>query len=35
MADQWNAERSTVAAEIPAALTQSEIDRRVLDLYDE
>src|SRR5687767_732608 len=35
MAEQCNVQRSTVAPEAPPALTQSEIDRRVLDLYDE
>jgi carboxymethylenebutenolidase len=35
MADQWTADRSTDVAGAPAALTQGEIDQRVLDLYDE
>ena len=35
MAEQWNAAPSTVALEVPQALTQSEIDQRVFDLYDE
>ncbi len=35
MALQWNADRSTLPAEAPPALTQSEIDKRVFDLYDE
>jgi len=35
MAEQWNADRSTLAPAAPRALTQSEIDQRVFDLYDE
>ena len=35
MAEQWNADQSTLAPEAPPALTQSEIDQRVFDLYDE
>ena len=35
MAEQWNAEPSTLAPEAPQALTQGEIDQRVFDLYDE
>jgi len=35
MAERWNAEHSTVAPEAAPALTQSEIDQRVFDLYDE
>ena len=35
MAEQWSADRSTLAPEAAPALTQSEIDQRVLDLYDE
>ena len=35
MVEQSNAEPSTVAPEAPRALTQVEIDRRVIDLYDE
>src|SRR5512134_335606 len=35
MATQRDAERSILAAEAPPAVTQSEIDRRVFDLYDE
>jgi carboxymethylenebutenolidase len=35
MAEQWNADRSTLAPEAPSALTQHEIDQRVFDLYDE
>ena len=35
MAEQWNAEPSTLAPEAPPALTQVEIDQRVFDLYDE
>src|SRR5687768_6429066 len=34
MTEQWNSDRTTLA-EAPPALTQSEIDQRVLDLYDE
>jgi hypothetical protein len=33
-AEQWNADQSTHAPEAPAP-TQSEIDARVFDLYDE
>ncbi len=35
MAEQWNADQSTHAPEAPPAPTQSEIDARVFDLYDE
>ena len=35
MAEQWNADQSTHAPEAPPAQTQSEIDARVFDLYDE
>ena len=35
MDQQWNAEPSTQAPAAPQALTQSEIDRRVFELYDE
>ncbi len=35
MAEQWNADASTLASERPKALTQVEIDQRVFDLYDE
>ena len=35
MAEQRNADRSTLASEVAPALTQSEIDARVFDLYDE
>jgi carboxymethylenebutenolidase len=35
MAEQWNAEPSYHAPEVPQALTQGEIDQRVFDLYDE
>jgi len=35
MAEQWNADRSTLAPEVAPVLTQSEIDARVFDLYDE
>ncbi len=35
MAEQWDADRSTLAPEAAPALTQGEIDRRVFDLYDE
>ena len=35
MTPQWNADRSPLAPEAPPALTQSESDRRVFDLYDE
>ena len=35
MAEQWDADRSTLAPEAPPALTQGEIDARVFDLYDE
>src|SRR6195256_3414406 len=34
-AEQWHAEPSTHAPELPRALTQGEIDQRVFDLYDE
>src|SRR3989449_10999065 len=34
MAEDWNADRATLAPEAPA-LTQSEIDQRVFELYDE
>src|SRR5262245_37090292 len=35
MAEVANAVPSTLALEVPPALTQAEIDQRVLDLYDE
>ena len=35
MTPQWNADRSSLAPEMPPALTQGEIDQRVFDLYDE
>ena len=35
MTRQRSADRSSLAPEAPAALTQSEIDQRVFDLYDE
>ena len=35
MAEQWNADQATLSLETPPALTQAEIDQRVLDLYDE
>src|SRR5580704_12293452 len=35
MTEQWNAEQATLAPKTPPALTQSEIDQRVFDLYDE
>jgi carboxymethylenebutenolidase len=35
MAEQWNVEPATLATDAPPPLTQSEIDRRVFDLYDE
>jgi len=35
MTEQWNVDQATLAPEAPPALTQSEIDRRVFDLYDE
>jgi len=35
MAERWNAGQSTFGPEAPPALTQSEIDQRVFDLYDE
>src|SRR5438105_11482968 len=35
MVEQWNAEPATLAPDALPALTQSEIDRRVFDLYDE
>src|SRR5262245_15183243 len=35
MVEQWNAEPATLAPDAPPALTQSEIDQRVFDLYDE
>jgi carboxymethylenebutenolidase len=35
MAEQWSADRSPLALQAAPALTQSEIDRRVFDLYDE
>src|SRR5882724_5603688 len=35
MAEQRNADRSTLAPEVEPALTQREIDARVFDLYDE
>jgi carboxymethylenebutenolidase len=33
MAEQWSAEPSTHALEVPRALTQGEIDQRVFDLF--
>ena len=35
MTDLWNADSLTLAAEVPPALSQSEIDQRVFDLSDE
>jgi len=35
MVEQWNAEPATLAPDALPALTQSEIDQRVFDLYDE
>jgi carboxymethylenebutenolidase len=35
MAEQWNSDRSPLAPEAAPALTQTEIDQRVFDLYDE
>src|SRR5438270_7749357 len=35
MVEQWNAEPATLAPDALMALTQSEIDQRVFDLYDE
>ena len=35
MVEQWNAELATLAPEASKMLTQSEIDQRVFDLYDE
>jgi len=35
MTEPWNADPSTLAPEAAPVLTQTEIDQRVLDLYDE
>ena len=35
MTEQWKADPSTLAPEATPVLTQTEIDQRVLDLYDE
>jgi carboxymethylenebutenolidase len=35
MTDVWSADRSALAPEAPPPVTQSEIDQRVFDLYDE